>query len=207
LHTSASHDCNVEPEQAYRRCRRLGLAPVFVTDHDTIDGALALKAAHPGDVVVGQEVSTTRGELIGLFLERKVEPGLNPEQAAKAIRKQGGVVYLQHPFDRHRRHLPIEVVEAIADLLDVVEVFNPRSDDEANQAAEDLRDSLGVPAGAGSDAHRISEIGAAYVEMGRFKDRDEFLARLKAGRVVRRPSRMRMLLEARLTPRPKAVAR
>lgn len=198
LHTSASHDCSSDPEEVFRQCRRLGLGPVFVTDHDTVDGARALARAHASEVVVGEEITTSRGELIGLFLSEAVPAGLTPEETAARIHDQGGLVYVQHPFDSFRRHLPIEAIERIAEQIDVVEVYNSRSDDKANLAAEDLRATLGVPGGAGSDAHRVSEIGGAYVELAPFSDSRSFLASLAVGAVVRAPNRLRLLAEARL---------
>src|SRR5437868_6691252 len=82
LHTSASFDSKVEPQAVAERCMKLGLSPIFVTDHNTIDGALRLRSEMPGlEVVVGQEISTTRGEIIGLFLDRAVPAGLEPADA------------------------------------------------------------------------------------------------------------------------------
>lgn len=198
LHTSASHDCSAHPEHVFRQCQRLGLNPVFITDHDTVEGARALARAHPGEVVIGEEITTTRGELIGLFLTTEIAAGMTPEDAAQRIKEQGGVVYLQHPCDSFRRHLPIEAIERISELIDVVEVFNARADDRANIAAEDLRSTLGAAGGAGSDAHNLADIGGAYVELAPFRNRDAFLANLTNGVVVRRPSRIRMQAEARL---------
>lgn len=198
LHTSASHDCSSDPEEVFRQCRRLGLGPVFITDHDTIEGAQALARAHPGEVVIGEEITTTRGELIGVFLSEPVPAGLTPEEAAKRIKDQRGVVYVQHPFDSFRRRLPIGVIERIAGQIDVVEVYNPRSDNRANAAAEDLRSTLGVPGGAGSDAHRLREIGAAYVELEEFDDAQTFLMNLGRGAIVAHPNRMRLRAEAGL---------
>jgi predicted metal-dependent phosphoesterase TrpH len=192
LHTSASFDCRVAPERMARRCAALGLRPIFVTDHDTLDGALALRSLHPDEVVVGQEIATRDGELIGLFLSAPVPPGLTARETASRIRDQGGLVYLEHPYDTFRRHLKEEAIEELAEGVDVVEVFNARSTEEANRRAEDLCAILGVPAGAGSDAHRLEEVGLAYVEMEEFSGAQDFLAKLREGRVVRRPSRLRM---------------
>src|SRR5579859_2989556 len=106
VHSSASWDCDVPPVQVARRCRSLGLGPVFLTDHDTVAGALELRRAGPAGAIAGQEVTTAEGDLIGLFLERPIAPGLSPEEAARRIKAQGGLVYLQHPYDRRRRSLP-----------------------------------------------------------------------------------------------------
>jgi len=189
VHTAASFDSDSEPEAVFRRCRRLGLDPVFVTDHDTLDAALRLREAHPGSVVVGQEVTTTVGEVIGLFLESSIPRGLDPLAAVGEIKAQGGLVYLEHPTDRSRRSLSTESIEQIADSIDVVEVHNSRSGSLANKQAEDLCAVLGSAAGAGSDAHRVEEIGSVYVELPDFNSPAGLLTALRHGRIVRAPNR------------------
>src|SRR5439155_2522756 len=103
-HSSASFDCRIAPINVARRCRQLGLSPVVLTDHDTIDGARSL--ADTGEpVVIGQEILTTEGEMIGLFLKEAVAKRLLPEEAIASIKGQGGLVYLEHPYDTGRRNL------------------------------------------------------------------------------------------------------
>ncbi len=177
-----------------RRCRELGLDPVVLTDHDSLDGALALRGAGV-NVIVGQEIRTAEGEVIGLFLETQVPAGLSPELAVAEIKRQGGLVYLEHPYDARRRRMPEEAIERIADAVDIVEVWNGRSTAADNQRAEDLRATLGAAPGAGSDAHRPEEIGRAYVELRPFSGAREFLDSLREGRVVVEPNRL--LLRAR----------
>jgi predicted metal-dependent phosphoesterase TrpH len=198
VHSSASFDCEVKPGAVARRCQSLGLAPVCLTDHDTIEGALELWRDDPERVLVGQEISTTEGELIGLFLESPIPSQVSPEEAVLRVKAQGGLVYLQHPYDRYRRRLSEDAIERLSGRIDIVEVFNGRSDEEANRRAEDLCVALGVAPGAGSDAHTVSEIGSAYVEMHPFAGAHDFLQKLQQGRIVRRPNRLRLRAEARL---------
>jgi predicted metal-dependent phosphoesterase TrpH len=196
VHSSASFDCTVEPAQVAATCRRLGLAPVFLTDHDSIDGALRLRGG--ARVVVGQEVMTTEGELIGLFLAEAVPAGLTPKEAADRIKGQGGLVYLEHPYDPFRRHLSEDAIEALSDLIDIVEVFNGRSDEKSNRQAEDLCGALGAAPGAGSDAHSSQELGTVYVEMEDFDGAQDFLVKLRAGNIVQRRAKLLLMVEARL---------
>jgi predicted metal-dependent phosphoesterase TrpH len=196
VHSSASFDCTVEPAQVAATCRRLGLAPVFLTDHDSIDGALRLRGGER--VVVGQEVMTTEGELIGLFLAEVVPAGLTPKEAADRIKGQGGLVYLEHPYDPFRRHLSEDAIEALSDLIDIVEVFNGRSDEKSNRQAEDLCGALGAAPGAGSDAHSSQELGTVYVEMEDFEGAQDFLVKLRAGNIVQRRAKLLLMVEARL---------
>jgi len=199
VHSSASADCLVEPDQVAARCRSLGLSPVFLTDHETIDGAVHLWRSDPTGVVVGQEVMTTTGELIGLFLERRVPSRLSPEETVLQIKAQGGLVYLQHPYDRFRRALSEADIERLADRVDIVEVHNGRSNADANARALELCNMLEAVAGAGSDAHTVDEVGSVYVQMEEFGDAQDFLAKLRRATIVRQPNRWRLLAEARLT--------
>jgi predicted metal-dependent phosphoesterase TrpH len=188
LHSSASFDSRVPPIEIARRCRQLGLSPVVLTDHETIEGARSLlEAGEP--VVMGQEILTTEGEVIGLFLKEAIPKRLAPEEAIAAIKGQDGLVYLEHPYDTGRRNLPEETIERIAGQIDIVEVYNGRSQPELNRRAEELRSSLGVPAGAGSDAHTLAEIGSVYVEMEPFEGAYDFLQKLRSGRIVTHPNR------------------
>jgi len=162
-----------------------------LTDHEGIDGALALlEAGQPA--VIGEEILTSEGELIGLFLKEAVPKRLSPEETVAAIKEQGGLVYLEHPYDTGRRNLREEAIERIAGQIDIVEVFNGRSRPEVNKRAEELRSTLGVPAGAGSDAHTLKEIGSVYVEMEVFEGAVDFLAKLGAGKVVTGPKGWRL---------------
>jgi predicted metal-dependent phosphoesterase TrpH len=200
VHSSASFDCKIEPERVAARCRQLGLSPVFLTDHDTIDGALKLRAAGVR-VVVGEEIVTTEGELIGLFLTERVPTGLSSKDAVGRIKAQGGLVYLEHPYDSSRRHLTEEAIEKLADVIDIVEVFNGRSDETANRRARDLCETLGAAPGAGSDAHTLGEIGSVYVEMEDFKGASDFLSNLRGSRIVTGRSKLRLAAEAMLWPK------
>jgi len=173
----------VPPLEVARRCRQVGLSPIVLTDHDGIEGAQELlEAGLP--IIIGQEIMTTEGELIGLFLKRGILSRLSPERTVDAIKDQGALVYLEHPYDSSRRNLREEAIERIAGQIDIVEVFNGRSQPEFNRRAEELRSTLGVAAGAGSDAHTLREIGAAYVEMEAFEGPQDFLKKLRRSKVV-----------------------
>ena len=197
VHSSASPDCSIEPKRVAGRCRQLGLSPVFLTDHDTIAGALQLRVGGER-VVAGEEVMTTEGELIGLFLKRPIQRGLTPKETALEIRAQGGLVYLEHPYDPFRRHLSEASIEALADLIDIVEVFNARSEEQANRRAEDLCSILGAAPGAGSDAHSLKAIGYPYVEMEDFEGAQDFLAKLRDSKIVKRRHNLVILADAML---------
>jgi hypothetical protein len=169
-HTSASFDSLAAPAAVVRAAAARGLTHLAVTDHDRIDGALeardaALEAAPNLTVLVGQEIRTTAGDLIGVFLHEAVPPGLSPKEAIGAVRAQGGLVGIAHPFDRFRGSLgraEAEVFEAWAGEVDWIEAWNARlmlGDGNARAAA--LAERLGVAGVAVSDAHTTMEVGIA----------------------------------------------
>jgi predicted metal-dependent phosphoesterase TrpH len=202
VHTDASFDSRSRPELVIAQCRRLGLDVVVLTDHETVSTAARLQSrAKNPRVVIGEEIMTTDGELIGLFLNAAVTGKPTPKAAALAIKEQGGLVYLEHPYDDRRRHMSERAIEEIADQIDIVEVFNGRSEPKANRRAEDLCSILGAAPGAGSDAHTIGEIGNVFVEMEDYASPTDFLDSLRRGRIVTGRSKLRLMVEARLTPR------
>jgi predicted metal-dependent phosphoesterase TrpH len=198
VHSSASFDSTCKPELVADRSRRLGLDPVFLTDHDTTVAAVSLQVASHGRVVIGEETTTSDGELIGLFVQRRIPPGLTARQTALEIKGQGGLVYLEHPYDQFRRHLSESAIEDLADLIDIVEVFNARSDEKTNHRAQELCEILGAAPGAGSDAHTLGELGSVYVEMENFRGAHDFLANLRNGRIVKGRPKFLLMVEARL---------
>src|SRR5207245_2182353 len=157
-------------------------------DHDTAAGGLRLgRMDVPFRVVAGEEVTTRDGEMVGLFLERDVPPGLSAEETAKRIRDQGGLVYIPHPFSRNRlRHLRRPALDRLVErkLVDAVEVFNAREISAASNArAVAFAVQHGLPGGIGSDAHRVPEVGRAYIEVADFATPAELLTVLGEGTI------------------------
>jgi len=168
-HTSASFDSLSSPTAVVRAAAERGLTHLAITDHDRIDAAIAAREVAPPEleVIVGQEVRTTAGDLVGLFLLRAVPPGLAPHEAATEIREQGGVVGLAHPFDRFRagsgRRGWEHELELVVPLLDYVETWNARlMIGDGNRLAAEFAAANGLPGVAVSDAHTVMEVGVAY---------------------------------------------
>lgn len=187
MHTMWSGDATTTPEELVEAVTESGIDVLCVTDHSTINGGRALTGELPCRVVVGEEVRTASGELIGLFLTERIPPGLPAADVARAVRDQGGVVYVPHPFDPMRHCLAEPVLDDLADagLLDAVEAFNAKvALTSLNERAAVFARQRGLLAGAGSDAHEPSAIGAAYVEMPDFDGPASFLAALAEARVV-----------------------
>ena len=167
-------------------CRKRGLDKVAITDHNTVAGALAMREMAPDLVIVGEEIKTRVGEIMGYFLEEEVPKGLPLQEAIARVREQDGVVGVPHPLDRLRREaIGMTHLLTIIEQVDLLEVFNARTIFPAdNRRALELARQHGLLATAGSDAHIAWEIGQAYVEMPAFNDQDEFLRSLAQGRVV-----------------------
>ena len=190
VHTAYSDDCLTTCSDVLRWARRRGLDAVAITDHNTIAGAVALAKLSPLPIIVGEEIRTSCGEIIGLFLKEEVPANLSPRETVHRIHQQGGLVYVPHPFDRMRRSvLDIGALMEIIVDVDLIEVFNARVTFPLdNRNAEDLARRYGLLGGAGSDAHQGFEIGRAYVELPAFSDARSFLASLKQARVRGRVS-------------------
>lgn len=198
MHTDWSHDCSVSAEDLVHHAEHIGLGGIAVTDHNAFGGALeAIELAHGRDLIVipGEEVKTdTQGEVIGLFLEQEIPRGMTFAETVSAIREQGGLVYLPHPFDRlHAIPDPATLHRHLAEI-DVLEVFNARLlresfNDEALRFAQKYR----LLQGAGSDAHVLQGVGTGAVRMRRFEGAEEFLLSLRSAEILRRPKSLAYL--------------
>ena len=178
-------DCSTPLEKIVKRCQELGINCIAVADHGIVDGALMMQKLAPFRVIVAQEILTTQGEIMGMFLKETIPGGLTPQETIKRIRAQGGLVNIPHPFETMRGSaLKDWAIDDIAGEIDLIEVLNSRSPFTANsEKAKAFAEKHGIPGSAGSDAHTLTEIGNACVEMPEFKDKDEFLKSLARGRI------------------------
>lgn len=165
-HTSFSFDCLASPESQVRAAASRGLTHLAITDHDRIEGALRVRDAAPEGltVIVGEEIKTADGDLVALFLERAVAPGLSARATIDEVRAQGGLVGIPHPFDRYRGSMLNDPkLEAIGRMVDWVEAHNARVvGGSGNERAAAFAKELGLPGVAASDAHSTLEVGVAY---------------------------------------------
>jgi predicted metal-dependent phosphoesterase TrpH len=164
-HTSASFDSLSDPVKVTRAAAARGLTHLIITDHDRIDGALRARDSAPDGltVIVGEEVRTADGDLIAAFLDSPVAPGAPAADTVAAIRDQGGLVGIPHPFDRFRGSLLNDArMAALAPLVDWVETHNARMVGNGNELAAAFALEQHLPGVAVSDAHAIIEVGVAY---------------------------------------------
>jgi predicted metal-dependent phosphoesterase TrpH/glycosyltransferase involved in cell wall biosynthesis len=198
MHTSFSHDCSIPPDELVAHAEAEGLGAIAVTDHNVFGGALAaVEAARGRDLVVipGEEVKTGGdGEVIGLFLQEEIPRGMSFAETVTAIREQGGLVYVPHPFDRmHSIPSPATLSRHLADI-DVLEVYNARLLFEAyNDEALRFARKYDLLAGAGSDAHVLQGVGTGVLRMRAFSGAEEFLLSLRTAEVLRRPKSLAYL--------------
>jgi hypothetical protein len=193
MHTDHSHDCATPVEVLLATARAQGLGAIAVTDHNEISGALDAreKAAGAGvKVIVGEEVKTAdQGEVIGLFLEQKIARGRSLEETVAEIKRQGGLVYVPHPFDRMHSVPDYEHVLKILDDLDAIEIYNPRVAIGAfNEEAQRFAAKYRIIAGAGSDSHVAQGLGSVRIRMRDFDGPAEFLQSLADASIATRPS-------------------
>lgn len=187
LHTTYSHDSNQTPADIIAAAQREGVGCVAITDHDAIDGALEAQAIAPRGVrvIVGEEISSRDGHIIGLFLKRWIAPGLSAEATIEAIRSQGGLVLAPHSFATLCDDSLGHAIERIAHLIDAVEIHNaqnplPWQDWRAARFAA----QRGLRAYVGCDGHIRGRLAPAYQEMPGFRGAGDFLAALEQARLV-----------------------
>ena len=190
MHTNFSPDSLITPNQLVRKCEAAGLNCIAVTDHNTIQGAMEIRNIAPFRVNIGEEIRTSEGEVIGLFLEEKVPAGLSPKETANRIHSQGGLLAIPHPFDKFRRSVITQ--RCLLDLRNyatILEAFNARNTfQSSNQNALKLAQEWGTLTSAVSDAHTTIELGRTYMEMPDFDGTSAgFIESVSQSRLVMRP--------------------
>jgi predicted metal-dependent phosphoesterase TrpH/glycosyltransferase involved in cell wall biosynthesis len=212
MHTDHSHDCATPVEVLLATARDAGLGAIAVTDHNEVSGALdaRAKAAEFGvKVIVGEEVKTAdQGEVIGLFIEEKIPRGMTLEETIAEIRRQGGLVYVPHPFDRMHAVPDYEHMLGVVSDIDAIEVFNPRIALPAfNEEAVRFAAKYRIVGGAGSDSHVAQGLGSVRIRMRDFDGPEEFLESLRDADITGKPSSLRYahvqalkFLQTRATP-------
>jgi predicted metal-dependent phosphoesterase TrpH len=187
LHTIASGDAWTTLDQLAERVVEVGLDVVFITDHNVTAAALeAIERGIGARVIVGEEIRTPSGDIIGLYLNERIPYVLPLAEVTGRIRAQGGLIYAPHPFDQGRSSLGASLEPLCeAGWVDVIEIFNAKiANQDANKQAAELAARFDVPGGAGSDAHDPDGIGAAYLEMPDFDGPASFLSSLARATVT-----------------------
>jgi predicted metal-dependent phosphoesterase TrpH len=198
MHTSWSHDCAVPVDELLDYAEEQGLGAIAVTDHNAFGGALEAADKARGRnlvVIAGEEIKTDRqGEVIGLFLSEEIPRGMSFAETLAAIRSQGGLVYLPHPFDRRHAIPDPATLHRHLSEIDVFEVYNARLLFETyNDEALRFARKYNLTMGAGSDAHVLPGVGTGVMSMRAFRNAEEFMISLHSAQVLRRPKSLAYL--------------
>ncbi len=173
-HTSASKDSLTRPEDLVNTARRKGLDRLVITDHNSIQGALAAQNLDPELVIVGEEIMTTKGEILAAFVQEEIPPGLTPEETIGRLKEQGAFISVSHPYDTHRKGgwKEADLLEIIPHV-DAIEVFNSRCmDPRFNHRAELFAQQYNLAGTVGSDAHGAFEVGTSVMMLDPFESPD-----------------------------------
>lgn len=193
MHTDHSHDCATPVEVLLETARDKGLGAIAITEHNEISGAKAaaeIADAYGVKVILAEEVKTAdQGEVIGLFIKEKIDRDMTLAETVAEIKRQGGLVYVPHPFDRMHSVPDYDNLLSIVDDIDLIEVFNPRvAFDAFNEEAVRFARKYRIPAAAGSDAHVAQGLGTARVRMKDFDGPEEFMEALRTAEIHTTPT-------------------
>jgi predicted metal-dependent phosphoesterase TrpH len=173
-HTNASKDSLTRPEDLVKAARKKGLDRLVITDHNSIAGAVAAQRLDPELVIVGEEIMTTRGEILAAYVTEEIPAGLTPLETIRILREQGAFISVSHPFDAWRKGgwKEMDLLEIIPHV-DAIEIFNSRCmDPRFNQRAMTFAEKHNLPGTVGSDAHAIFEVGKSVVWLDPFQGPD-----------------------------------
>ena len=204
VHSIGSPDSLSEGEDLYRRAKELGLGKLIITDHNSTKTAFELQKAHPGFVIAGEEILTTSGEILAIFVKEELPKGIEPLDAFKRLKDQNAFISLSHPYAPMRHGWTEEEMETYLPYLDAIEISNARNLPEMNISAAKFAADHGLCGTAGSDAHGLSELGAMGLSLPDFNNADELREAVRSAEVfgkespltVRSYSRKAVLLKA-----------
>ncbi|MCI0550969.1 MAG: PHP domain-containing protein [Anaerolineae bacterium] len=182
-HTIASKDSLTRPRDLVNTCRRKGIDRVIVTDHNTIAGAKAALALDPELVIVGEEIATTRGEILAAFVSEEIPRGLSPIETIRRLKDQGAFISVSHPFDRWRAGgWQEEDLLEILPQVDAIEVYNSRCMfPRFNREAREFAEKHNIAGTVGSDAHAAFELGRSLMALDQFEGPDGMRKVIRAG--------------------------
>jgi len=182
-HTVFSKDSLTSPRKLVETCRRKGIDRVVVTDHNTIAGALAAQKLDPELVIVGEEIMTTRGEILAAFVKEEIPRFLSPQETIRRLKEQGAFISVSHPFDRLRDGAWKEkdLLEILLEV-DAIEVFNSRCmNPRFNRDARAFAEKHDIPGTVGSDAHAAFELGQSLLLLEQFEGPEEMRQVIRRG--------------------------
>lgn len=185
-HTAYSYDAFTSMRQLERFFNKHPDFILAITDHDEIAGALEAKKQFGEQIIVGEEIKTKQGEIIGFYLSEYIEPGLDVQVTIDKIRQQNGLIGVPHPFKRHGNSdspLAEEFLCQLVDQFDIIEIFNGRNrTDGANTRAKEFAEKYDKPQSVGSDGHAIYELGHTYISLPEYQGKETLMEQLRHGK-------------------------
>lgn len=179
-HSAASKDSLVKIRDLIATAHKRGLTRLAITDHNTIRGALFAKTIDPELIIVGEEILTTKGELLSFFVQEEIPAGLTPLDAIARLKEQGAFISVSHPFDRLRHGWALEDLQEITPFIDAVEIFNARTfTSSINDLAREYAHKNNLLGTVGSDAHTLPEVGKATQLLPPFQNTDSLRTAFK----------------------------
>lgn len=179
-HTAASGDSLVKVKDLIRTAKKRGLDRLAITDHNTIRGAIFAQSIDPDLIIVGEEILTTKGELLAFFVKEEIPRGLAPMDAIEKLKKQEAFISVSHPFDRFRHGWALADLKLITPYIDAIEIFNARSfTPSINQLAKEYAQEHHLLGTVGSDAHLLYEVGRSSQSIKAFTDSESLRSSLK----------------------------
>jgi predicted metal-dependent phosphoesterase TrpH len=189
-HTYHSKDSLMLPDRLLETCRKRGIDRVAITDHNSIEGAIEAAALDPDRVIIGEEIMTTKGEILAFFVQEFVPAGLTPMQTIEQLRDQGAFISVSHPFDSARSgSWTDDDLNAILPYVDAIETMNARTWSQTpNTKAAKIAAQFQLPGTAGSDAHAYAELGRVSMQLPGFDDVAGFRSALPRAHIIGRRS-------------------
>ncbi|MBT3313102.1 MAG: PHP domain-containing protein [Anaerolineae bacterium] len=182
-HTIYSKDSLVSPARLVETCHKKGINRVIITDHNTVAGALEAQKLAPDLIIVGEEIMTTKGEILAAFVAEEIPAMLSPQEAIFRLKEQGAFISISHPFDFTRSgHWQEADLLEILPYIDAIETFNSRCLlSRMNKQAQEFAQRHGIASTVGSDAHTLFELGRATLTLPTFKSGSELRTVIRQG--------------------------
>lgn len=182
-HTDASKDSLTKPADLIKAARKKAIDRLIITDHNSIQGAIAAHALAPELVIVGEEIMTTRGEILASFVKEEIPARLSPKDTIRRLKEQGAFISISHPFDELREGgwQESDLLEILPDV-DAIEVYNSRCMfPRFNRKAKIFSEKHNLAGTVGSDAHAAFEVGRSVMLLDQFTGPDEMRAVIRRG--------------------------
>jgi predicted metal-dependent phosphoesterase TrpH len=182
-HTMASKDSLTPPKELIKKARSRGVDRLVITDHNSIAGAKEAQILDPDLVIIGEEIMTTRGEILASFVKDEIPAGLPPIEVIESLKDQGAFISVSHPFDSLRAGgwKEPDLLE-ILPFVDAIEVFNSRCMRKSfNRDARLFAEKYNIPGTVGSDAHAAFEVGRSLLKLAPFEGPDGLRKIIRAG--------------------------